>query len=209
MGSARAISIQSAHPAPVRGEDGDNMANNTARMVALALVAGAILAGPRVSARAQETIPNLAVPLHVRSFSPSMTSVIQQAGERSATFRRLVETINASDSYVWVDEGECPYDDRACLVNVTAAGPYRYIFVHIATHKADWDLMGSIGHELRHTIEVIDHPSVTSVRTMRSLYAWIGKKNSRYQNSYETDAAAVAGNAVRDEVRAFIRRAKS
>jgi hypothetical protein len=210
MGSARAISIESAHPAPLRGERGDKMANTTARLVALAWVAGSILAGPRVSARAQETIPNLAVPStsHVRSFSPSIASVIQLAGERSPTFRRLVETINASDSYVYVDEGECPHDDRACLVNVAAAGPYRYMFVHVATRQVDWDLMGSIGHELRHTIEVIDNPSVTSVRTMRSLYAWIGKKSSRYRDLYETDAAVDAGNAVRDEVRAFIHRAK-
>ena len=185
------------------------MANNTARTVALALVAGAVLAGPRVSARVQEAIPNLAVPSHVRSFSPSMASVIQQAGERSATFRGLVETINASDSYVYVDEGECRDSDmRGCLVNVTVGGPYRFMFVHVATHKADWDLMGSIGHELRHTIEVIDNPSVTSLRTMRSLYEWIGKQNFRNPNSYETDAAVAAGNAVRNEVRTFIRRAK-
>jgi hypothetical protein len=182
---------------------------NTARIVALALVAGAILAGPRVSAHDEETVRNLATPSHVRSFSPSVASVIRQAGERSATFRRLVETINASGSYVYVDEGECPHDDRACLVNVAATGPYRYMFVHVATRQADWDLMGSIGHELRHTIEVIDNPSVTSVPTMRSLYVWIGKKSSRYRDLYETDAAVDAGNAVRNEVRAFIRRAKS
>ena len=122
---------------------------NTARTVALA-VALVSLAGPHVSAHAQEILPTLAPPSHVRSRSPSITSVIQQAGERSATFRRLVETINASTSYVYVDEGECrDSDERGCLVNVTVAGPYRFVFVHVATGKADWDLMGSIGHERR------------------------------------------------------------
>ncbi len=209
MGSACAISIQSAHHASVRGEDGDKVANNTARMVALALVAGAILAGPRVSAHTEETVPNLATPSHVRSFSPSIASVIQLAGERSPTFRRLVETINASDSYVYVDEGECRDSDmRACLVNVTVGGRFRFIFVHVATGMADWDLMGSIGHELHHAIEVIDNRFVTSLLTMRSLYQRIGKQNSRHPNSYETAAAVAAGDAVRDEVRAFIRRAK-
>jgi hypothetical protein len=43
---------------------------------------------------------------------------------------------------------------------------------------------------------------------MRSLYGWIGKHNFRNPNSYETDAAIAACNAVRDEVRAFIRRGK-
>ena len=188
------------------------MANTTARLVALAWVAGAILPGPRVSVRAQETIPNLAVPSpsHVRSFSPSIASVIQQAGERSTTFHRLVETINASDSYVYVDEGECrDSDQRACLVNVTVGGRFRFIFVHVATRTADWDLMGSIGHELQHAIEVIDNGFVTSLLTMRSLYGRIGKQNSQDPHSYETTAAIAAGNAVRDEARAFIRRAKS
>jgi hypothetical protein len=185
------------------------MAKNTARLVALAWVAGAFLAGPRVSARAQETIPNLAVPSHVRSFSPSIASVMQQAGERSPTFRRLVETINASDSYVYVDEGECrDSDQRACLVNVTVGGRFRFIFVHVATRTVDWDLMGSIGHELHHAIEVIDNRFVTSLVTMRSLYGRIGKQNSQDPHSYETAAAVAAGNAVRDEVRTFIRRAK-
>ena len=181
---------------------------NTARTVALA-VALVSLARPHVSAHAQEILPTLAPPSHVRSRSPSITSVIQQAGERSATFRRLVETINASTSYVYVDEGECrDSDERGCLVNVTVAGPYRFVFVHVATGKADWDLMGSIGHELRHSVEVIDNPSVTSLRTMRSLYEWIGKQNFRNPNAYETDAAIADGDAVRNEVRAFIRRGK-
>jgi hypothetical protein len=182
---------------------------NTVRMGALALVAGAVLAGPRVSAHAEETVPNLATTSHVRSFSTSIASVIQRAGERSATFRRLVETINASDSYVYVDEGECrDSDQRACLVNVTVGGRFRFMFVHVAKHGADWDLMGSIGHELQHAIEVIDNRFVTSLLTMRSLYGRIGKQNSQDPHAYETTAAVAAGNAVRNEVRASIRRAK-
>ena len=43
-----------------------------------------------MSAHAEETVPNLATLSHVRSFSPSIASVIQQAGDRSTTFRRLV-----------------------------------------------------------------------------------------------------------------------
>jgi hypothetical protein len=182
---------------------------NAGRVVALALVAGAVLAGPRVRAQAEETVPNLATSSHVRSFSPSIFFLIQQAGERSPTFRRLVETIDASDSYVYVDEGECrDSDQRGCLVNVTVGGPYRFMFVHVARRTADWDLMGSIGHELQHAIEVIDNRFVTSLKTMRSLYGRIGKQNSQDPHSYETTAAIAAGNAVRDEVRAFIRRAK-
>jgi hypothetical protein len=43
-------------------------------------------------------------------------------------------------------------------VAVTKAGANRMLRVKVDTRKADWDLMGSIGHELRHTIEVLNNP---------------------------------------------------
>jgi hypothetical protein len=58
---------------------------------------------------------------HVRSNSPAIASLIAQATERSATFRRLVEDIDASDSYVYVNEGHCGHAVRACFVTVTSS----------------------------------------------------------------------------------------
>jgi hypothetical protein len=51
-------------------------------------------------------------------------------------------------------------------VSVTKAGPYRLLSVKVDTHRADCDLMGSIGHELRHTIEVLSDRTVTSSAAM-------------------------------------------
>jgi hypothetical protein len=182
---------------------------STARRVAMASVAVAILAGPRVSAGAQEAAPPLAAPAtasHVRSASPSIAALIKQASEQSATFGRMVETIDASDSYVFVNEGECGHSPRACFVNVTMAGQYRFMWVRVDTRRADWDLMGSIGHELRHTIEVIGSPSVTSGLTMQAFYEQNGMLSGI--GTLETAAALDAGYAVRSEVRAFNRHAK-
>jgi hypothetical protein len=58
-----------------------------------------------------------------RTHSPAIATLIQEATERSATFRTLVETINASDGIVYVNEGHCGHGVRACVVTVTAAGP--------------------------------------------------------------------------------------
>lgn len=94
----------------------------------------------------------------VRSSSPALVALMEQASERSETFRSLVDQINASDGIVYVEEGQCGHGVRACFVAVTKAGANRMLRVKVDTRKADWDLMGSIGHELRHTIEVLNNP---------------------------------------------------
>jgi hypothetical protein len=139
------------------------------------------------------------VVMRVRTHTPALATLIQEATERSATFRRLVDTINASDGIVYVNEGNCGHGVRACLAAVTAAGPKRILQVKVDTRKADWDLMGSIGHELRHAVEVLDSPAVTSNTSMYLFYARIGRRGTK--SSFETEAAVQAGHAVRSEVR--------
>jgi len=136
------------------------------------LVAGLVIAGALVSVKhseAAEPQANAAVarPLvgptaaGVRTTSPVLAALIRQATGRSATFRGLIDTIEASDGIVHVSEGKCRHGARACLpLTMTVAGPFRilFIFVRIDTRRADWDYMGSIGHELYHAIEVLSDP---------------------------------------------------
>jgi hypothetical protein len=139
------------------------------------------------------------VVMRVRTTTPSLTALIREATERSITFRGLVETINASDGIVYVNEGNCGHGVRACLADVIVAGPNRILRVHVDTRKSDWDLMGSIGHELRHAIEVLGDPTVTSNAAMYFFYERTGRRGM--ESSFETTAAVEAGQAVRSEVR--------
>ena len=66
--------------------------------------------------------------------------------------------------------------------------------------------MGSIAHELRHTLEILEVPSITSTAAMHLFYRWAGFRGSA--SSYETQTAIDAGNAVRNEVRAAARGAR-
>ena len=99
---------------------------------------------------------------------------------------------------MYVEEGQCGHGVRACFANVTKAGS-SLMWVKVNTRKADWDLMGSIGHELRHTIEVLGEPSVTSGSAMYFFYSRIGTHGTK--DAFETTAAVEAGMAVRQEVR--------
>jgi hypothetical protein len=177
------------------------MAKRT-RNLAVAAMAAVVLGTPAVSVAADALPGNQSVPgRHVRSSNSELIALIDQAGERSATFRSLVDTINASDSIVFVEPGECGHGVRACFVSVTAADSHRYMRVVVDTRKADWDLMGSIGHELRHTIEVIDQPSIRSNASKYFFYAQNGAEGT--PTARETQAAVDAGNTVRHEVRRF------
>src|SRR5262245_3322239 len=93
--------------------------------------------------------------MRIRTNSPVVARLVQEATEQSVTLRILVETISASDGIVYINEGDCGHGVRACLVDVTTAGPNRILRIQLNTRKADWDLMGSIGHELRHAVEVL------------------------------------------------------
>jgi hypothetical protein len=137
--------------------------------------------------------------MRVRTNSAVVATLIQEATQRSATFRSLVETIHVSDGIVYVNEGDCGHGVRACLADVKAAGPNRILRIQVDTRKADWDLMGSIGHELRHAVEVLGDPAITSNAAMYFFYTRTGRRGTA--TSFETQAAVEAGHAVRGEVR--------
>jgi len=143
---------------------------------------------------------------HVRSHSSAIRALIQRAIDRSATFRQLVATINGRDAIVYVEDGACGRGVRACVGILSAAGGHRMLWVKIDTRKeADWNLMGSIGHELRHTVEILDDPTVTNSTAMFFFYQRIGYLGTK-QGARETRTAINAGDAVRSELRAFDRR---
>jgi hypothetical protein len=173
------------------------MTKTTRYLLVSALMVTGLSGAVRISEAAGETGTS-----HVRSSNAAISALIVQATDQSATFRRMVETINASDSVVYVENGTCGRGMRACFVNVTIAGARRFLWVKIALGRTDDNLMASIGHELRHTIEVLDAPKVTSAATMFMFYT---REGSRTAGAFETVAAVKAGDAVHAEVKAFRR----
>jgi hypothetical protein len=144
----------------------------------------------------------------VRSSNAVIVRVLKEASALSRTFRSLVETINASDGTVYVEEGKCGYGVRACLVTVTMAGANRNLWVKVDARLADCDLMELIGHELQHAIEVLSDRTVTSGLAMYRFYLRQGSRINGLA-AFETDAAIEAGYAVRTEVRKYRPRAQA
>ena len=135
----------------------------------------------------------------VRSSNTAIAAVIKAATDQSATFKGLIDTINSSNGIVFVEAGRCGHSVRACLVlSVTMAGPNRLLRVVVDTKKADWDLMGSLGHELQHAIEVLGNQKVTN---NSAIYFFFEQANPTSQGRFETEAAITVGDRVRAEVR--------
>ncbi len=112
----------------------------------------------------------------------------------------LVDRINSTDGIVYVSEGQCGHKVRACLSStMTMAGPNRVLRILIDPRKVDLEVMGSIGHELQHAVEVLSHHNIRSGGAMTSLY--LLNSGCHCGDRFETYAAIVAGNAVRTELR--------
>jgi hypothetical protein len=146
---------------------------------------------------------------HVRSESAAIVALIARSREASPTFRRLVERIDSSDGVVYVSDAACLDGQRACFIGVSMGGSRRNLWVHVDVHRHDdnLDVIRSIAHELRHTLEVLEVPSITSTAAMLLFYQGLGYRGGA--RSYETQAAVDAGEVVRDEVRASVQRGRA
>ena len=150
-------------------------------------------------ASAQPSVSSSEAIQRVRGTEASLVALIRDAAARSSTFRNLVDSINASDGIVYVERGRCGHGVRACLVAVSVTPLNRIVRVKVDARTADWDLMGSIGHELRHAIEVLGDPRVTNTGALYFFYLREGYRGT--PRAFETRAAVQAGEQVRREVR--------
>lgn len=141
----------------------------------------------------------------VRSADSTVADLIVRAYEWSATFRRVVDLIDATDGIVYVQPGRCGKNVRACTaLTVTVAGPSRILRIVVDPRKPDCDLMASIGHELWHAFEVLRDPSLTTDADLFFFYAREGRHGDRDGDplgAWETQAARKTGDEVRAELR--------
>lgn len=135
----------------------------------------------------------------VRSTSPLTAVAITEGSERSPSFRLLVQTIDSTDGLVYVKEDSCRNGARACLaLTVTIAGPHRMLHILVNPRKArGCELIGLIGHELQHAIEVLSRPEIRSNGQMYNFFDQVGKTGWGW---FETKEAIQAGLSVRAEV---------
>jgi hypothetical protein len=134
----------------------------------------------------------------VRAEDPGLAALIAEATGRSATLRQMIEVVDADDGLVYVERGRCGHGVRACLDFLTVAGLHRFLRITLDDRGTDEQAMGSLGHELRHVLEVLGDPAVISKATMHLFYQGMAMRRG---HGFETAAAIRAGDTVREELR--------
>ena len=146
----------------------------------------------------QPAAPQVPAITRVRSENPLLSAAIVQGAERSTTFRRLIERIDATDGLVYVMEGKCGQGVRACLhMSLELSGTNRLLRILVNPRRAPGcELMGSLGHELQHALEALRNPNVRTSFGLSSFFHQIGPEGPR---RFETPEAIQAGLAVEKE----------
>lgn len=141
----------------------------------------------------------------LRPQDPRIKAALREGAARSSTFRALLDRIESGDVIVYVATNRQIKSSLAGMLTwMTQAGGYRYVRASINPDQSFDQLIATIGHELRHAIEVIDDPGVNSERTLVDLYRRIGEQNTSASPSrWETSAALQTGWTVRRELSAM------
>jgi hypothetical protein len=121
----------------------------------------------------------------------------------STTFRALVAHIEASDVVVYVQIAQSErLDSAGRTAFIVAAGGRLYIHVSLNSCVFVDALVGLLGHELQHAVEIADAREVIDDATLIKLYERIGRRRTVQvgQWQFDTAAAVAVGRRVMGEV---------
>lgn len=138
----------------------------------------------------------------IRPQDPRSTQLLREGLDRSETFRALVQQIESSNVFVYVQVSPFIKSTLAGqLTWMTQAGPYRYLRATISPDQTMDQAIASLAHELQHAVEVMGDEQVVSETTLISLYKRIGQPSTAaVASGWETIAAQEAGYRVRREL---------
>jgi hypothetical protein len=140
---------------------------------------------------------------HVRSTDPDLVAALAQGTRASATLRRLVDTLEASDVIVYLTFDRNPSPQLAGHISLTTtAGERRYLRISIDPRTVGCQRFALLGHELQHAVEIAESRMVTDDATLTALYRRIGFKSggSRRGECFDSVGAILAGQIVQKEV---------
>ena len=164
------------------------------------LVSTSLYAAPpdRVLTPARES----ALDTRVRPADDRSATVLRRGLLGSQTLRALVERVENSDVVVYIEmRPGMPPDQAGGVAFVSAAGRFRYLRIRLNPALSGQELAATLGHELRHVVEIVDDPDVRDERSMSAMYARIGTPSRILRGlGWETIEAQIAGTQVRREL---------
>ena len=161
------------------------------------------LAIPLVNAAVVDTDANNT--LHrLRTTDPMVLAMIQEGQRRAPTFAALVDTVERSDTFVYVARiHTLPHAMDGCLVHDGGGSQVRYLRVLLAMGTPTERMIVVLAHELQHVREVLDAGIPNDQAAMDSLFKRIGfrLRGTETGEQYETAAAQKVTTLVTRELR--------
>lgn len=140
----------------------------------------------------------------VRGVGTEARQLLQEAVRTSPTVARLVEELQATDVIVNVELALLPKPLNG-MVQIAAATPRaRYLRLTLRVPNGRPKTLATLGHELRHALEIAGMPEITDDATLARAYRRLGASGYR-DGAFETEAALESGRAVARELAAVHR----
>jgi hypothetical protein len=142
-------------------------------------------------------------PPHVRP-EKGLRSLVDEAARRSPAVRALIDQLEQLDVTVYIRVRAFDQPDLDGQIALLAGqNSHRYLVIELACGRPGLSQMATLGHELFHATEIAAEPWVVDGRSLAALYTRIGTQtgNQAGRRTFETAAAAAAGERTRRELR--------
>ena len=140
---------------------------------------------------------------HVRSSEETVRRFLVEGCRGSATFRGLLADLETSDLVVYVRTAPSQAGEPAGRVAfIAATAARRYVLVTLNSRLPGPTLIGLLGHELQHAVEIAGAAEVVNDSVMARLYERIGTAGARREGKrcFDSGAAVVVGHRVYKEL---------
>ena len=137
----------------------------------------------------------------VRTMDSRVSAALFSGVTRSRTFASLIDTLDRSDVIVYIElQHELPRAIDGRLLLASRAGGLRYVRIQLHSRLGQDHMIAVLGHELQHAIKIAEAPEIRDEASLRRYYQRAGAGMSDGVG-YDTQAARIAGDTVKRELR--------
>jgi len=111
--------------------------------------------------------------VHVRGLDQRAAALLDDGRSRSATFRRLCDTLEQSDVIVLVKTGTLRTPAQTMFMNAKLGA--RFVRITLNLPELNDVLLAWLAHELQHAVEIASAPDVVNEQTMFAFFCRHGQ----------------------------------
>jgi len=143
------------------------------------------------------------LPDHVRILDCRLAAAVSDAAVRSPMLKDLLDRVERADGLVYITQPPIVGPATRLLGglshDVSVAGRYRVLRIFVSG-RLDDRTIATVGHELRHALEVLELSTACTEAEVDALFERLGWQTG--PRAVETQAARDAGDAIWRELRA-------